>query len=180
MVYCDEVSFTKRAIQKKEWSARYTNIQINEKEYYVPYWSVIAAVSETQGLVLAKSHDSAIDRYDFKKFLKTLHHKMAREPFALYMDNLAVHKTKVVMKQCSKLNITPLWNLSYSPDTNPIESCFAQVKKAFKKRRLHCLVNNIEFDMKKEIHKSFKVVTKELVKNCVKFSMRTLVNLNFE
>ena len=96
------------------------------------------------------------------------------------MDNLAVHRTKKVMQKCRSLNITPLWNLPYSPDTNPIESCFAQVKKAFKKRRLHCLVNNIEFNMRKEIREAFKVVTEELTKNCVKFSMRTLVNLNFE
>ena len=98
----------------------------------MPYWSVIAAVSETRGLVYAKSQDSAVDQYDFRTFLNKLHHKMAREPFALYMDNLAVHKTNLVMKQCRKLHITPLWNLPYSPDTNPIESCFAQVKKTFK------------------------------------------------
>lgn len=78
VIYLDEISFTKQAIQKKAWSARYTNLQINERDYYVPYWSVIAAVNETQGLVLAMSHDDAIDRYDFMDYLKALHRKMAR------------------------------------------------------------------------------------------------------
>ena len=45
VIFLDEVTFTKQAIQKKDWSAKYTNLQVNEADVYIPYVSVIAAVS---------------------------------------------------------------------------------------------------------------------------------------
>ena len=45
VIFLDEVTFTKQAIQKKDWSAKYTNLQVNEADVYISYVSVIAAVS---------------------------------------------------------------------------------------------------------------------------------------
>ena len=53
------------------------------------------------------------------------------------MDRLAVHKQKDVSEWLAKLNITPLWNVSYSPEFNPIEAVFSKVKRLFNSRRLN-------------------------------------------
>ena len=47
-----------------------------------------------------------------------------------------------------------------------IESVFAQVKRDFKARRLNALVNHDYCNTLKDMWKSFKVVSKELVVNC--------------
>ena len=53
------------------------------------------------------------------------------------MDRLQVHKQKDVREWLAKLNITPLWNVSYSPEFNPIEAVFSKVKRLFNSRRLN-------------------------------------------
>ena len=155
MIFLDEVTFTKQAIQKKDWSAKYTNLQVNEADVYIPYVSVIAAVSAYEGLELIMMNEEAIDSSDFQIFVKKLSRKNSSQPFGLFMDNLRVHKTKDAMEKMEKLNITPLWNIPYCPDTNPIESCFSIVKQRYKKDRLHHLINKKEFDTKKGIERAF-------------------------
>jgi len=58
-------------------------------------------------------------------------------PLALFMDRLQVHKQKDVREWLAKLNITPLWNVSYSPEFNPIEAVFSKVKRLFNSGRLN-------------------------------------------
>ena len=53
-----------------------------------------------------------------------------------------------------KLNITPVFNVAYSPEFNPIEAAFSKVKRIFNQRRLNCLVNKIGFNADKEINKA--------------------------
>ena len=63
----------------------------------------------------------------------------------------------------SELKITPIYNVSYSPDFNPIETVFASVKRIFKRERLHALTNGHDFDLNMGIRRAFSCVTKELV-----------------
>ena len=58
------------------------------------------------------------------------------------------------------LNIVPVYNVGYSPEFNPIESVFSQVKRVFCRKRLNKLVNKDEFDTNKEIRDAFAKVTK--------------------
>ena len=44
------------------------------------------------------------------------------------MDNLYVHKSRAAREHFEKLNIEPIWNVSYSPEFNPIEAVFSKVK----------------------------------------------------
>ena len=72
------------------------------------------------------------------------------------------------------LKITPVYNISYSPDFNCIEAVFAQVKRKFNKERLSHLVQEKEFDMFAHIKKAFKVITPQLVQACEKRSLSML------
>ena len=62
------------------------------------------------------------------------------------MDQLKVHKEKNVVKHYPELDIMPIFNVSYSPEFNPIESCFSQVKRHFCAERLNVLANFGVFD----------------------------------
>lgn len=91
---------------------------------------------------------------------------MDGKKFCLYWDNYIVHKMKVVQDTCEELGITTIRNIAYSPDLNPIEAVFSQVKRVFNKARLNALAREKEFDMISNIKKAFKVITPHLVKRC--------------
>ena len=47
----------------------------------------------------------------------------------------------------TELSIFPIYNIPASPETNAIETCFAQCKLSYKRERMNSLVNEIEFDI---------------------------------
>ena len=48
------------------------------------------------------------------------------------MDNLMVHKSRLVKQAYERLNITPIYNIPYSPDFNGIESYISMVEREYK------------------------------------------------
>ena len=112
--------------------------------------------------------------YDFLRYLVDLSRANDKQPFALFMDNLSVHKTNAAKLMYERLQITPLFNIPYQPDLNPIEACFSQVKRHFSSRRLHCLANNLEFDREGAIREAFGQIQVQHVKNNVNRSVKAL------
>ena len=92
-------------------------------------------------------------------FLWKLSEKNDYKPLAILLDNLSAHKTPLVKEEAVECDILRIPNVSYSPDYNPIESCFSQVKRHFCSERLNILANHQEFDWKKLIKASFKKIT---------------------
>ena len=84
---------------------------------------------------------------------------MDGQPFAIYMDNLNIHKTKASIKLYNELEILPIFSITYMPEFNPIEMCFSHVKRYFCKQRLWALVNDVPFDMEEQISEAFDVIT---------------------
>lgn len=90
------------------------------------------------------------------------------------MDKASTHRMTTVQDVCDERGITKCFNIGYSPEFNPIENTFAEVKRIFNKARLEALANDQAFDMKKNIKKAFKVITPEYVKACAARSLRLL------
>ena len=49
-VYLDETNFTKLAFQSKDWSCCKENQQVDQRDIYTGYRSVIASISEDKGV----------------------------------------------------------------------------------------------------------------------------------
>ena len=98
----------------------------------IGYTAAIVAVSSERGVVHLKIHDEAIDADKFCNYLRILARKMDDKPFCLYLDQLSVHKTIAVRDLCEELEIMIIFNPSYSPELNPIESTFSHSKRVFK------------------------------------------------
>ena len=77
----------------------------------------------------------------------------------------------------AELDIVPVFNVGYTPEFNPIESVFSQVKRVFCRERLNKLVNNEEFDTNKMIHSAFSKVTKTTINACIRKSMNMIREL---
>jgi transposase len=73
----------------------------------------------------------AINTETFVAFVRTLAEKLGIGDFALFLDNLSVHKTRPTRLLFEELNITEIFNVPYCPQFNGIESYFAQVKATY-------------------------------------------------
>ena len=99
-----------------------------------------ATVSTKRGLVYLKIYLGGTDNETFATYLKDLSKKMNNKKFFLFMDNLGSHRNQDNRKLMERLGITPIFNVSYSPEFNPIEGTFADVKRVFCKERTNQLV----------------------------------------
>lgn len=75
------------------------------------------------------------------------------------------------MKAYDDLKIKPILCPVASPQLSPPENCFSVVKHVFKKNKLGILMNEEEFDVKKEIKKAFKALKLETIQKCIRFSL---------
>ena len=95
--------------------------------------ALIAAISEDGGLIDFAIHPRAINTDVFVAFVRQLSEKLGGGDFALFLDNLSVHKTKDAKLLFEALNITEIFNAPYCTQFNGIESYFYQIKATYKK-----------------------------------------------
>jgi len=105
VVFLDEINFTKLSLARREWSARNSNLSVDQKEVYTGYRSVIATMTAERGIGLCLVHPKAVAAEDFVPFLRKLRTKLIRRPIALFMDNLWVHKSRDVQPEYERLDI---------------------------------------------------------------------------
>ena len=75
---------------------------------------------------------------------------------AVFLDNLSVHKTKLVKQKLKEHSIPILFNVPYQPDFNPCESCLSKVKNYYKREKLKCLVKNQPVNYEELIKEAIK------------------------
>ena len=63
ILYLDEVNFTKLAMEKRAWSNRGHNIEIDQRAVYIGYVSVCASISEEGGVEALAIQRKAFDRW---------------------------------------------------------------------------------------------------------------------
>ena len=63
----------------------------------------IGAISDNGGLEAYTIHPKAITTVEFVEFVEMLSAKFLGQEFAIFMDNLQVHKTKEVLETCKRL-----------------------------------------------------------------------------
>ena len=56
------------------------------------------------------------------------------------MDNMKVHKSESTTQLMQELGIKPLYNMTYSPDMQPVETIYSKVKQHYLKLRARQLV----------------------------------------
>ena len=153
------------------------NIEINQERVYRGYVSVCATIAEGTGIEALALQDKAFNRYEFIRFLYWIRFTNGTKPLVLFMDNLAVHKCLDSMNAYRNLDICPVFNIAYSPDYNPIESVFSQVKRIYKSKRLKRLANNEDFNEKEQIEDAFYRITPDKIDPCIRHSLTLLEDL---
>jgi transposase len=132
---------------------------------------VIAAISEDDGLIDYLVHPRAINTEVFLAFVKQVAQKLDGGDFALFLDNLNVHKTKEAKLLFESLNITEVFNVPYCPQFNGIESYFSQVKATYKKMLLQRVIKGAPYDTVSLIKESIQSISDENVTRCVRYAL---------
>ena len=146
MDYLDETVFTFNIFRLKGLAHRRDGIKFNDTDLRVQTLALIAAMSEDGGLIDFAIHPRAINTEVFVAFVRQLSEKLGGEDFALFLDNLSVHKTRDAKLLFEELNITEIFNVPYCPQFNGIESYFSQIKASYKKLFLGSVVKEAQYD----------------------------------
>jgi transposase len=168
VVNLDETMFTFSTFISKGWARNRERIRINDSNLRVTTLAVIAAISEEHGLIV---HPKAINTEVFVAFICQIAEKLGGGDFAIFLDNLSVHKTKDAKHLFEKLNITEIFNVPYCPQFNGIESYFSQLKATYKKLFLKCVINDAPYDTIGLIKQSIKSVSNENATRCVRYAL---------
>ena len=161
VVYLDETVFTFRTFRAKGWAHRRDRVKVNDSDLKVQTLALIAAIAEDGGLIDFAIHPMAINTETFVAFVRQLAEKLGGGDFALFLDNLSVHKTRPAKLLFEELNITEIFNVPYCPQFNGIESYFAQVKATYKKLLLQHMIKDVHLETKDLIRWSIERVSSE-------------------
>ena len=136
MIFLDETMITKSTIPKLEWSSKRNNIKIDMKDLNRKGIAIIAGVSIEMGTDLVMTFKDSVNIPKFKTYIEELRRKYFFDDLCIYMDNLAVHRSKVIKERLDELSIECIFNPAYSPDLNGVESVFSIFKNLYKRKRL--------------------------------------------
>ena len=171
VIYLDETVFTFSTFRSKGWAHNRDRIRVDDSKLKVTTLAVIAAISEEHGLIDYVVHPKAINTEIFVAFINQIADKLGGGDFALFLDNLSVHKTKDAKHLFEKLNITEIFNVPYCPQFNGIESYFSQLKATYKKLLLKCVINDAPYDTIGLIKQSIESISNENATRCVRYAL---------
>ena len=127
-------------------------------------------MTEEHGMGLCQTHDEPINSESFLAFLKKLRARHRGKPITLFMDQLSVHNAVALREWWPRLDIERIFNVSYSPEFNPIEAIFSKIKSHFSRHRLNCLVNRLGFNADNAIEAAIRSITAAHCGACVRKS----------
>jgi transposase len=173
VIYLDEIVFSKRSFLGVDWSRANQNLHVDQQQVYQGYRATIAACSEERGIEHIQTANQAINGQDFIGYLRVLKRGNPGR-IAVLMDQLPAHRSNEVRAACEELDILRVFNVAYSPEFNPIEGVFSQVKRTYCRERLHQLANDGVFDQTDQVRQAFRRITRDVVRGCVHKSMSAL------
>jgi len=115
VVFLDKAVFTFNTFKAKAWSSAYSSIKVNDFAVRVKTQALLAAVNMEQGMFEYTIHPKSIRTEEFQAFVRQLSERFMGKSFAIFMDNLSVHKTNLSKELFKELKIIPIFNIPYSP-----------------------------------------------------------------
>jgi hypothetical protein len=147
-VYVDESGCDKRiGFRKTGWSPHgVTPVQVT-KFHRDNRYQILPAYTQ-DGILLSRVYRGSTDLELFEDFIEQLLHHCGRWPeprSVLIMDNSSFHYSDRIDQVCLDAGVKLVYLPPYSPDLNPIEEFFAELK-AFIKRKWNEYEDNPEQD----------------------------------
>ncbi|KAL0487912.1 YIS5 [Acrasis kona] len=141
IIFIDESHFS-----YKDLDPKHAYFQKGQKaEVYAGYvsrksFSLLAAIS-INGLVdytIKDTEQQGVNTMDFIQFLEKIADQFTADT-VLFLDNARIHKTPEVIQWARDNDVRIFYSAPYSPDYNPIELLFAQMKYIVKREKYNNL-----------------------------------------
>ena len=142
LLYLDEAIFSFNTLTRRAWSSKHQPVEVNEELLSMPCLALLAVADAKGSIPLFRIYRRSVRQDDFVEFLDDLSHVYEGRPVAVFLDNMTVHKSKAAMSAYSRLGITPIFNVPYSPQFNGIEGVFNMLKNDYKKRLLQTILKS--------------------------------------
>lgn len=155
IISIDETSIDTHIEHNYGWSKSGKRIIITKSNTRIRYTIITATGYDS--ILHYKIIKGSCNGETFVTFIKELINKLSRAiEWNIIIDNARIHHYCKFKKYIAKIDNTKIiYNIPYSPETNPIEKVFNDVKKYLKDRR----INNL--NIIKEIIKSFSTIKKQ-------------------
>jgi len=159
IVSIDEVHFDSNMKPNYGWSKVKEPIKHTYKNTKQYRCSVICAISNEK-IIHKQLIEGNVNGVIFNDFIKNVNKLCSNK--ILLMDNAKIHHNKELINIMNKSTNKILYNIPYSPETNPIEKVFSISKYKYR----HLIINdNSRNKIIKAINKSFDIITKEHLQN---------------
>jgi transposase len=164
IISLDEVSVDSHIGHNYGWSksgVKVTSIKTFNRIRY----SVICAIS-CRKIIHKETIKGSINAVIFLNFIKNLFKKLLSTENYIILDNARIHHSKILKSFIEKIkNAKLIYNVPYSPEYNPIEMVFSEVKKYLRDKDINN--NNIV----PEINSAFQNVKSDNLKQYFKKSL---------
>ena len=142
IIFIDEAIFSPATALQRSWSNKKISIEIKDQRSKIKTQALIAGISEDLGLESYMIKSRSFNQESYIEFLEMIRIKYPDRPLVLFMDNLSVHKSRLVMQVYEDLKITPIFNVPYSPQYNGIERYWFLIKQIYKKMILKAILKD--------------------------------------
>ena len=147
LVFADESHFNRHTLRRPYvWSLRGERAYRAEFSYRGIKYSILPALS-IDGILHLEVVKNAITGDDFRRFVQGLLPCMNKWPLpysVLVVDNASIHKVEGIREMVEEHGTRLLYLPAYSPDLNPIELAFSNIKAWLRAHRDRI---NIELDL---------------------------------
>ena len=158
----DESHFYLNMSPSHGWGKEGDRVVFTKKTSIRTSISLICAINNKK-VIYYEIIKGSVNSTIYLQFLKNLN-KRCKHKYYL-MDNCRTHHAKIVKEHMNKVTNNILYNVPYSPETNPIEQFFNKVKTYVRKENTETMANIIN-----AIHDAIKTVTPSDLNNFFKHS----------
>jgi hypothetical protein len=131
LVFVDESGCDKRAgFRRTAWSPLGIAPSQVTKFHRDQRFQILPAYSQ-DGVVMTRIFKGSTDASYFEDFIQELLHHCGKWPepkSVIVMDNASFHHSERIEEMCSEAGVKVVYLSPYSPDLNPIEELFAELK----------------------------------------------------
>ena len=167
VVYIDETMFTRKTCPDKEWCLPNQNMAVDLAKLEEPTLALLCGVSKEKGVEHFQVFEHSVNVDKFTEYLDGLRAANPDAKIALFMDNLSAHTSERAKKAMRDHGFRYIYNVPYSPDYNPIELVFSQIKSYFKALRAKKFIGQLQDCHEAVVVKSVMKVKKGNVVKCV-------------
>ena len=140
IVYIDETMFTRKTCPDTEWAKAKENMAVDLAKLEEPTLALLAGISKEKGIEHFEVFEFSVNVDRFIEYLTKLREANPEDKIALFMDNLSAHTSDRSKEAMRERGFRWIYNIPYSPEYNPIEFVFSQVKHNFRALRAKKLI----------------------------------------